>query len=62
MFNSVKSIALATGVSLAALSSAAFADEKVAFSAIDVSSSIDAAQDANNGDKHILHVAARQII
>ena len=47
MFNSVKSIALATGVSLAALSSAAFADEKVAFSAIDVSSSINAAQDAN---------------
>ncbi|UWR17912.1 hypothetical protein [Sulfitobacter pontiacus] len=47
MFNSVKSIALATGVSLAALSSAAFADDNVAFSAIDVSSSIDAAQDAN---------------
>ncbi|MGY9038664.1 hypothetical protein [Sulfitobacter sp. BSw21498] len=47
MFNSVKTIALATGVSLAALSSAAFADEPVSFSAIDVDTSISAAQDAN---------------
>lgn len=47
MYNTLKSIALATSVSLAALTSSAYAAEPVAFSAIDVESSIDAAQDAN---------------
>ncbi len=47
MFITVKSIALATGISLFALSSAAFADETIAFSEIDVELSISAAQDAN---------------
>lgn len=47
MFNTVKSIAFATSVSVAALSSAAFAAEPVAFSEVNVEASIDAAQDAN---------------
>jgi hypothetical protein len=47
MFNSVKSIALATSVSLAALTTAAYAAEPVAFSNVDVEASMSAAENSN---------------
>ncbi len=50
MFNSVKSIALATTVSLAALTTAAHADEPVAFSVINVEASMSAAENSNAMD------------
>ncbi|WP_339759422.1 hypothetical protein [uncultured Sulfitobacter sp.] len=47
MFNSVKRIALATSVSIAALSTAAFASEEIVFSEIDVTAVMGAAENAN---------------
>jgi hypothetical protein len=47
MFNSVKSILLATSVSIAALSTAAYANEEIAFSEIKVEAVLDAAENTN---------------
>ncbi len=47
MFNSVKRIALATSVSIAALSTPAFASEEIVFSEIDVTAVMGAAENAN---------------
>lgn len=47
MFNSVKSIALATSMSLAAISSVAFAAEPLSFSNINVEASMSAAENGN---------------
>tara|TARA_R100000655_G_scaffold101382_1_gene146435 strand:+ start:330 stop:953 length:624 start_codon:yes stop_codon:yes gene_type:complete len=50
MFTNMKNIALAAGVSAIALSSSAFADEKIMVSAIDVESSVSASTEANAMD------------
>ncbi|MBQ0806162.1 MAG: hypothetical protein KBT65_15070 [Sulfitobacter sp.] len=47
MFNSVKSIVLATSVSLAAMSAAAFANEEIIFSEVTVEAGLEAAEDTN---------------